>query len=722
MRADVHRFSLSDPSDVSGLRRALDLGAIDPTTIVAVIGKTHGNGLVNDYTRGYLTLCLSLLIGEQLGESAEDVRARIPFVFSGGVEGVLSPHYTVFTAIPEDEPAAGSSLAIGVAFTAPMRAADVGRQAQIDAVAEAVSRARQQAGIAAKDVHFVQVKGPAFTLSDILEDQAAGRSVATDVPGKLMSFGRAACALGVAAALGEIPAERAVEAAVLKDVSLYSSVASMSAGVEVRTNEVIVLGMSPHWSGPLAIEHGTMVDALDVGSVHALVQRSAFRRHRRSRNRGASARVSSNARRRAMAWCAAARTPCSMTATSTTNAISAPPSAPSWPASSTIPPSSSRAGRSIRGPTAAASSPSSPSGRPERMSKPRVVVVGAGIAGSLILAGLAGRDDIDLICLERVGPDDHAEAGTGLNIGPNAMKCLAAHLPESAAAIVANSLPWAHWQISLTDGRVLMDLPLAEVADNPGIRIRWAELYSLLRRPIADRIIFNAELTGCKRGPAVTWRDRAAGKTHDIADIDLLIAGDGRYSLIRSHVFGAPEVPHFHGVCLYRLLFPVGEDCPIDDYGQWFNGPNRLLAFRVPGDFVYCAGSFPIPPDSGIPEEMKTADFLGRIYRPDHGEPSPPGRFPHRRGDPPRRQHPLGAAATGQRRLWAGARRAAGGRQRAPDGADARARRDPGLRGCLRRRRGNPARLGCRPPPRDGLGAGRGAAVGARPFRRRCLL
>jgi 2-polyprenyl-6-methoxyphenol hydroxylase-like FAD-dependent oxidoreductase len=261
------------------------------------------------------------------------------------------------------------------------------------------------------------------------------------------------------------------------------------------------------------------------------------------------------------------------------------------------------------------------------MAKPRVVIVGAGIAGSLIVAGLADRDDIELICLERVGRDDHAEAGTGLNIGPNAMKCLAAHLPESAATIIANSLPWASWQISLTDGRVLMDLPLDAVADNPGIRIRWAELYRLLREPIADHIIFNAELTTCTRGSAITWTDRATGDAHEIADIDLLIAGDGRYSLIRSHVFGGPEVPHFHGVCLYRVLFPVGPDCPIDDYGQWFNGPNRLLAFRVPGDFVYCAGSFPIPPDSGIPEEMKTADFLGRIYRPDAGEPSPQAGF-----------------------------------------------------------------------------------------------
>lgn len=260
----------------------------------------------------------------------------------------------------------------------------------------------------------------------------------------------------------------------------------------------------------------------------------------------------------------------------------------------------------------------------------RVVIVGAGIAGSLITAGLAQRRDIELVCLERVGPHDHAEAGTGLNIGPNAMKCLAAHLPDSAAAIVANSLPWENWRISLTDGRPLMDLQLDTVADNAGIRIRWAELYALLREPIHRRITFGAELTGCARdagGVAVTWRERAVGASHRIEGIDLLIAADGRYSPIRDHVLGAPETPRLLGVCLYRVLFPAGVDCPIDDYGQWFNGANRLLAFRVPGDFIYCAGSFPIPADGGIPEAMKTAEFLGGAYRPERGDPSPQAAY-----------------------------------------------------------------------------------------------
>jgi cyanuric acid amidohydrolase len=272
MRADVQRFSLRDPSDVSGLRNAIDKGIVDPAKIVTVIGKTHGNGLVNDYTRGYLTLCLSQLIGAYLGMPAEIVRKRVPFVFSGGVEGVLSPHYVVFTVDPNTaEKAKENSLAIGVAFTPELSPSDVGRQRQIDLTAEAVGQAMANAGIEnPDDVHFVQVKGPAFTLEDIV---ASGNTAcATDNPGKLMSFGRAASALGVAKALGEIPANLAMENAVLRNFRAYSSVASVSAGVEVRLNEVVVAGLGQTWSGPLIIAHRSMQDALDIDSVTALAR------------------------------------------------------------------------------------------------------------------------------------------------------------------------------------------------------------------------------------------------------------------------------------------------------------------------------------------------------------------------------------------------------------------------------------------------------------------
>ncbi|WP_454854283.1 FAD-dependent oxidoreductase [Rhizobium binxianense] len=258
----------------------------------------------------------------------------------------------------------------------------------------------------------------------------------------------------------------------------------------------------------------------------------------------------------------------------------------------------------------------------------RIVVAGAGIAGSLIASGLCGRKDVEVICLERVGADEHLDAGTGLNIGPNAIKALKAAMPERAQAILDNSLAWQRWTIALTSGRMLMDLALSEVADNAGIRIRWAELYALLRKPLNGAIRYGAELLSCGRdakGVFAVYRDGTISSETRIDGIDLLVAGDGRYSRIREH-FLTKEEPRFLGVCLYRVLFPAGADCPIEDYGQWFNGPNRLLAFRVPGDFVYCAGSFPI--EGGlVSEEMKTSQFLRRAYTPESGALCPEAAY-----------------------------------------------------------------------------------------------
>ena len=54
----------------------------------------------------------------------------------------------------------------------------------------------------------------------------------------------------------------------------------------------------------------------------------------------------------------------------------------------------------------------------------KIAIVGAGVAGALLARRLAALPGVELLCLERVGPDDHSEAGTGLNVGPNAIKAL----------------------------------------------------------------------------------------------------------------------------------------------------------------------------------------------------------------------------------------------------------------------------------------------------------
>ena len=51
--AEVHRFPMTGPTDVLLIRQAIDKGNIEPENIVAILGKTEGNGCVNDFTRGY---------------------------------------------------------------------------------------------------------------------------------------------------------------------------------------------------------------------------------------------------------------------------------------------------------------------------------------------------------------------------------------------------------------------------------------------------------------------------------------------------------------------------------------------------------------------------------------------------------------------------------------------------------------------------------------------
>lgn len=265
------------------------------------------------------------------------------------------------------------------------------------------------------------------------------------------------------------------------------------------------------------------------------------------------------------------------------------------------------------------------SGQPARK---RVVIVGAGVAGCLMARALAMRPELDVTCLERVSPDDHSEAGTGLNIGPNAIKALHLRDPILAGAIGEASLPWDHWRVSLTDGEVLFDVPLARVADHGGVRIRWAELYRVLRKAAGATVRYDCQVLATGRGvdgrPFVQWEQH--GERHRLDDIDLLIAADGRYSRTRVAFSGAPAIRQV-GVAIFRLLVPDTSGGLIDDYEQWFNGPNRLLAFRVPDGHIYMAGTFPITPGTAVPEHGKSVSALRAAYTPAPGEPSAQARW-----------------------------------------------------------------------------------------------
>lgn len=269
MRANVFRVPMSAPNDISGIERLIDEGRFDPNDVISIMGKTEGNGNVNDFTRGYATLAISLLFSRLLDLSVEEAGQRVSSIMSGGTEGVMSPHFTIF--VREDEGSGdGRSprLAIGATRTRKFKPEEMGRMAQVLETARAVREAMEQAQIAGpEDVHFVQIKCPLLTTQRIEDAESRGHDVVTHDTYKSMGYSRAASALGVALALGEVEESQLSDDKIVAETSLYSAVASTSAGVELLDNEVLVMGNSTAWAGDLMIGHDVMQDAIDAAAV-----------------------------------------------------------------------------------------------------------------------------------------------------------------------------------------------------------------------------------------------------------------------------------------------------------------------------------------------------------------------------------------------------------------------------------------------------------------------
>ena len=278
MECLLHCVPMRDPGDVSAILRLIDEGLIAAGEIVAVLGKTEGNGCVNDFTRGYATMAVSVALAKRLGITAYEIPSRIAIVMSGGTEGGLSPHFLVF-AVREHgvAPSGRKSLAIGATSTPVLLPEHIGRMPQVELTAAAVCEAVKRAAIADEaDVHWVQIKCPLLTSERIADASSRGATTATNDTYASMALSRAASALGAALALGEVDPAALDDRVIGRDFGLWSPRAGASAGVELLHAEIMVLGNSAAWSGDNVIAHGVMQDAIDLPSVIDLLHRLDF--------------------------------------------------------------------------------------------------------------------------------------------------------------------------------------------------------------------------------------------------------------------------------------------------------------------------------------------------------------------------------------------------------------------------------------------------------------
>ncbi len=268
---EVRKIPLHNVSDASELAKLIDGGVLEADRIVAVIGKTEGNGGVNDYTRIIADRAFREVIATKGSRTAEDVKG-IPIVWSGGTDGVISPHATVFATVPADKTVRTDEprLTVGFAMSEQLLPEEIGYTPMITKVAAAVREAMDRAGITdPAGVHYVQTKTPLLTIHTIRDAKSRGKQVWTEHTHESMDLSNGCTAMGIAVALGEI--EMPTDADVMHNRALFSAVASCSSGVELDQAQVVVVGNARGIGGRYRIGHSVMKDALDADGIWAAI-------------------------------------------------------------------------------------------------------------------------------------------------------------------------------------------------------------------------------------------------------------------------------------------------------------------------------------------------------------------------------------------------------------------------------------------------------------------
>ena len=131
----------------------------------------------------------------------------------------------------------------------------------------AVERGMADAGIGdPAHVHFVQIKCPLLTAEAIDLAATSGKRVVTSTYAS-MGYSRAAAALGVAQALGEIPAAAVSDAVIARRWTSSRAWPRRPPASRLAHNEILVLGNADGSASDLLIAHDVMDDAIDQAAV-----------------------------------------------------------------------------------------------------------------------------------------------------------------------------------------------------------------------------------------------------------------------------------------------------------------------------------------------------------------------------------------------------------------------------------------------------------------------
>src|SRR5438067_3837261 len=146
MAIEVAKVELKTVQDASEVEERIKAGQFTADEVIGVIGKTEGNGGVNDFTRILADQAFRRVL-QKMGKRPEGEIAAVPMIWSGGCDGVITPHATVFARNAKSGPASQARLAIGTAMSPEIKPEDIGRPAMVEKIAQGVRDAMKAAGI-----------------------------------------------------------------------------------------------------------------------------------------------------------------------------------------------------------------------------------------------------------------------------------------------------------------------------------------------------------------------------------------------------------------------------------------------------------------------------------------------------------------------------------------------------------------------------------------------
>jgi len=211
----------------------------------------------------------------------------------------------------------------------------------------------------------------------------------------------------------------------------------------------------------------------------------------------------------------------------------------------------------------------------------KVIIAGAGIGGLSAALALA-RAGFGVVVVERA--PELMEVGAGLQLSPNAMKCLAWLGVGEAIGKVGSEPATLELRIGKS-GATVFSIPMGEAARRrygaPYLHVHRADLAGILANAAQEagaRIRFGTRVSAFTREGAEI---RVGLDTGDILSGDLLVGADGMRSSVRRQLLGLDH-PRFTGSVAWRLLAPISAYPDLPNAAVvWAGAGRHAVTYRV---------------------------------------------------------------------------------------------------------------------------------------------